>query len=390
MSTRNASVVHIAPQGASPALSKTQKQFNTLVKKVERLKQELLDWRDEVPGHVRRLGSDYNPLRATFNSLRLQLAQLFDGACEQKRVARGDQKKLQHLIQEVTAVLLAEAPSDEAKALHDKYSDVGYDEQKEAVDDMVRGMVQEVFGFEVGADIDLSSPDKLDAFLEQKAHEEAQRRAQFDADAQRATRKKTAKQVAKEQQKKTEELNVQKTLQEVYRKLVAALHPDRERDAVERERKTELMQRVNVAYGKKDLSQLLELQLAAEQIDTLHINALSEGRLKHFNKILRQQCDELLQAIDEAQMPFRLQCDVAPFETITAKDVIARMEKDLKHLRRDVATLQQDLRDFRDVAVLKAWLREYRIPKQPGYGDIDYSDFMEWMPDEAPRRTRKR
>ncbi len=48
---------------------------------------------------------------------------------------------------------------------------------------------------------------------------------------------------------------------------MAVLHPDREPDEAERVRKTELMQRVNEAYSKKDLLQLVALQLEIEQID---------------------------------------------------------------------------------------------------------------------------
>ena len=86
-----------------------------------------------------------------------------------------------------------------------------------------------------------------------------------------------------------------KSVQEVYRKLVAVLHPDREPDARERERKTELMQRVNRAYGKKDLLQLLELPLGNERIDPAHLSNIADSRLKYFNKILKEQLAELEQ-----------------------------------------------------------------------------------------------
>ena len=383
MSARETSVVRISSNHSNAALSKTQKQFNTLVKKVERLKQELLEWRDGVPNLFRRLSSEYNPLRQRLQALRLQLVQMFDHAHGHKGVARHEQKKLQHLIQQLTVTLLAEAPSAEAKALHDKYSDISYDEQQEAVGDLMKSMVEEAFGFEVGDDVDLSSRAKLDEFMAQKVREHEEQSAHIETSDNRAERKRSAKQIAKEQQEKAEELDVYKSLQEVYRKLAAALHPDRERDAVERERKTELMQRVNVAYGKKDLLQLLELHLTVEQVDTLHSNAMSEQRLKHFNKILRQQCNELQQAIGEAQLPFRAQFEASPFVALTAKQITTRMELDLKHLRQDVATLQHDVRDLSNVAVLKAWLREYRIPKQSSYDDP-----ADWMLDEALRRTR--
>ncbi|WP_409015107.1 hypothetical protein [Caballeronia sp. LZ001] len=57
------------------------------------------------------------------------------------------------------------------------------------------------------------------------------------------------------------------------------------------------MQRANQAYGKNDLLKLLELQLELEHIDQRAINVISEDRLKHYNKILREQLGELDQEI---------------------------------------------------------------------------------------------
>lgn len=53
---------------------------------------------------------------------------------------------------------------------------------------------------------------------------------------------------------------VSKSAKESYRKLVSELHPDREFDKTEKERKTELMQRVNAANVENDLSKLLRLE----------------------------------------------------------------------------------------------------------------------------------
>lgn len=75
---------------------------------------------------------------------------------------------------------------------------------------------------------------------------ESQFRAQHEAgQGQTAPRKKTAKQLARDAQREAEEKQMSQSIREVYRKLASALHPDREPDPVERQRKTELMQRAN-------------------------------------------------------------------------------------------------------------------------------------------------
>lgn len=53
---------------------------------------------------------------------------------------------------------------------------------------------------------------------------------------------------------------VSKSVKESYRKLVSELHPDREFDEAEKERKTKLMQKVNAANLENDLSKLLRLE----------------------------------------------------------------------------------------------------------------------------------
>src|SRR5690606_20305824 len=79
------------------------------------------------------------------------------------------------------------------------------------------------------------------------------------------------------------------SVREVYRKLVSALHPDREIDAAERKRKTRLMQRANQAYERNDLLELLALQIETEQIDAAALASVPEERLKHYNQVLLDQ-----------------------------------------------------------------------------------------------------
>ena len=374
MTHTNSKVVRIESVQKKQPLSKGQVQFNSLIKKIEKLKKKLLEWQDVVPRLHQRVGSEYRELIDTFNDRRIKFVYLLDKAHDDKLFKRRDKDKIAHLICTITAELVAEDGDDEdLKALHDKYSDVSLDEQSRETDDMMKSMVEEMLGVEVGDDEDLSSPEKLKAFMDKMMEEEhaQERERQRQADERRASRKKTSKQIEKEARLQAEELNIKKSLQEVYRKLVAALHPDRERDSAERERKTELMQRVNVAYDKKDLLQLLELQLEVEQIDQLRINAISDERVKHYNKILKEQADELQQEIDEMQTPFKMQFQLPPWAQLSPADVLSRLNLDIKDLKRNIASMEHDLQTFKDRNALKAWLKGYQIPRQPDLDDLD-------------------
>jgi hypothetical protein len=85
----------------------------------------------------------------------------------------------------------------------------------------------------------------------------------------------------------------------------------------EQQRKTDLTQQVTVAYKNRDLLQLLELQLTVEQIDQDAIDSINEDRLKHFNKILQRQSQELKQEIEEVELHMRAAGGLDPFESLT-------------------------------------------------------------------------
>jgi len=180
-------------------------------------------------------------------------------------------------------------------------------------------------------------------------------------EAKRTKRKKSVKQLEKEAREKEEAQQVSKSIQEVFRKLVTVLHPDREPDEAERERKTKLMQRVNEAYGKKDLLQLLALQLEIEQIDQSQINTIAEDKLKHFNKILQDQLDELEQEIHEVEFPFRMQLNTPPYSELTPEQVLKALSRDIKGLQQIIKDTEKDLKDFQNPENLKAVLKNYRL-----------------------------
>lgn len=140
--------------------------------------------------------------------------------------------------------------------------------------------------------------------------------AEQEAQAERrAKRKKTAKQIEKETQLQAEEQETHLSIRELYRKLASSLHPDREPDLQERERKTELMQRINQAYDQKNLLLLLELQMELEHIDQTTINNISASRLKHYNKILKEQLAKLEQETWQVIEEFKAQFGLSPLST---------------------------------------------------------------------------
>ncbi|MCG5079035.1 hypothetical protein [Paraburkholderia tagetis] len=117
---------------------------------------------------------------------------------------------------------------------------------------------------------------------------------------------------------------------------------------------------------------MLELQLELEHIDQHALNNMSEERLKHYNTILREQVRELDQEILNVESSFRYAYGIDPFESVSPDGVLQNLAVDLKELRLNVRTLEQDLAAFEDIKNLKLWLKRCKVVSAP-------SDF-EFMP----------
>jgi hypothetical protein len=316
-------IVHIADEPKKKKLSKAQKQFNQLIKKIAEQKQLLLEWQTTLPQYNQRLSESYAPLMTKFNQQRIEWLHLLDRAYHHNDFSNADKKKLRHLLGELSHELVVSHGQVELTDLYNRYAT---GEQVLLIETVMQD-----------ADVEVSFAKKI-----------PKDNAQPD--------KKTAKQ-QQEQEK------ISKSIQSVYRQLVASLHPDREPDEQERDRKTKLMQKVNVAYGKKDLLQLLELQLAVEQIDQAHLNNLSEDRLKHFNKVLQEQFAELSEEVEDIESAFKRQMNLSAKVHLSPKYLMKNLDEAMKDLQRSIKGLQMNNKAAKDSAVLKSWLKSYQIPK---------------------------
>lgn len=374
-------LVDVAQANRSKGLPRAHTQFHNLIRKIDRQKQLLAVWSETLPRYRSKVAKDYQPLQQTYQTHRADLVRLFDEATGLPAFKKRDREKLAHLILDLAGELIGEYGFTDLKPIYDRHAETDFD--TEAATDAARTaeLMQSILGIDFDPHEDISSPEKLAqaaALKLQRAHEEAEERRQREQE-RRATRPKTARQLEKEAIKQAAERETGKSIQDVYRKLVTAMHPDREPDPAERERKTALMQQVNAAYQKKDLLELLELQLALEQIDPAHLAGLTEERIKHYNKILREQSEQLAEELAEIENEVRMQAGLGPFQKIAPGELLDILDRDIGRLKRDIRTIRKDLESLRDHAALKTWLKEFRIPRRQASDDalldLMFSDF---------------
>lgn len=365
--------------GADKAtLTKSQKEFNRLTKRIESLGDEIKVFH-ETAGHLqRRVQGEYIPLVRQFQEQRAELVRLLDRAYDHKDFKKAEKKKLADLILTM-AYELIEAGFDDLKPVYDKYDTDGFDatntdaEQLQA--DLLKSMASQMFGVDLD-DVEGTSPDAIKALLQKKLEErdaaDAERRAR--AEERRAKKPKSEKQQEREAKKELDEKNISKAVRTLYMDLVKAFHPDREPDEAEKERKTEIMHRVTAAYETGDLLALLRLQLEFERIDQTHLETLADEQLLYYNKILRQQVKELEGELAGMQSQLAAMSGQPTFYTRSPITLELSLTQDIKALKSEIKSLKKDLKAFADNDVLKEWLRTYKIQKA-GSGAIYFDDF---------------
>jgi hypothetical protein len=369
----NSRLISIVPDGNQPQLSKGQKAFNALIGQIEKRRVRLSAWEAVMPAFQQKYMSKLAPLQHKSIELRTRLVHRLDQAHGQKGLSKGERRVIADLAAGLAGELVAAGDDPELKAIYDRYSGSAFDSEAAAELDDMKSAFEALFGIELGDDVDMSSPEdvlrRVHAHMEQRGAQDAfEGRAQ---DERRAKRKKTQKQLAAEARKHAEQAELSLSIREVYRKLASALHPDRETDPGERARKTALMQRVNQAYSKNSLLQLLELQLELEHIDQSAINNIGEDRLKHYNKILKEQVGELDREIQHIEDGFKLSYGISPFVDVSPGTILRNISADIVSLRESLRAMENDLRVFDDIKQLKGWLKSVkRTLSSPGFDNL--------------------
>lgn len=362
MTTSSSQSLQINTSKQAARLTPAQKKFNTLIGRIDRQRKRLAEWQELMPIYQEEVLKTFQPLRDSYAGFQAQMVELLDSHYTNNRFSRLQKQKVSHIISDICVELINDHGRDDLKPIANRHSDIDFDDQQEQMKamsgDVLRAMLESEFGIDPGdIELDMDDPfgtaEKLGSILEEQ---------QRKADNQRPRRKKTARQLAREQREKEEESKISQSIRAVYRQLVGALHPDRETDPEEHQRKTDLMKKVTVAYKNRNLLQLLELQLTVEQIDQNAINSINEDRLNHFNKILQRQSLELKQEIEEVELHMKAAGGLDPFESLTPKKLISALRKDKKQLELEIFGIQRDLRLFKDIRKVKHWLKTYELP----------------------------
>jgi hypothetical protein len=357
--------LRISEKNASGPASRVRKQFNTLIKKLETARLQLAAWEEAMPAVLAEAEREFRPLTIAYCERQRAWVLLLDQMSMHKSMGKKDRAKLAGLICPMALALLDDDGDAELKEIYNRQS--GGDFDAEAAEDgaLFKDMVENITGVQVDTDVDLRSPEAVFEALAAQMRRAASQEPQ--ASQARSARPKAAA-LARERRQAAEADKLKQSVREIFRKLASQLHPDREPDGAERERKTRLMQRVNVAYAANDLLGLLELQLEVEQIDQAHLNNLGEDRIKQYNRILDGQLREIEREIRMIEYAAAMEMGGEMRGRLTPQKMLRCLRADIADMKLKLADITAEIEEFKDVNKLKAWLKTYR-PPVPDYDD---------------------
>ncbi|MBE7527758.1 MAG: hypothetical protein HS120_09790 [Burkholderiales bacterium] len=363
--------------------TKQQATFQRLVRQIEEQRAQVAEWRTYGERYNQRVGGELMPLFARMREKRIAMLHLFDTQFHQRNVVRGKHQraKLRDIILSLADELLLEQHDEAIVALYDKYSDLSYEDQADLGKAISQDMVEHLFGVQLDDDDSGDSIEEIFAKAMRQQQEKARNKAESAS-----RRRKSAKQTAAEEKRAAEKKEISLSVREIYRKLASSLHPDRASTHLAVEEKTALMQRVNQAYDRGDLLELLNIQLEIEQIDADHLANLPAERIEHYIQVLRGQLAELKAELASLLAPYR---SLVPYTLkIGPAHVDKAMDAEIARLEMDLRQADIDLEAYQDAKQLAAFIKNCEMG-----GELDELQMLDDLLGSftaPPSRRRKR
>ena len=332
-----------------------QKRFNKLVASIDAARTESETLRRVVDAHRPAHYQAMHTLSTEIVQLQKSMLTFLDARLQGKDLSANQQKQASRILLSLCEQL-AHIDDDGIKAVLARYlspDDLADRDQEEALAAQeAKEFMENYLGKDFGGQDFKSPEDVLRAAIE---HEHAQATARAE---KRAAKKAKRAPNAREQAAAQKQVDAQGALRTIYRQLASALHPDRATDEADRERKTALMKAVNTAYERKDLTELLRMQLTVEQVDASKLAAMSDEKLQAMCVLLAEQHKALQEDIENQRMQMAHDFGYDPDLRFREEDLQALITGQQQQLKEDAEFMREDLACVQDDKAFKAWLKE--------------------------------
>jgi hypothetical protein len=350
------SLMHLKVQTKSKATTPAQRRFNKLLSRIENLTrylQTLEDRMQRLQGpHLQRMDALNQQAGLSEKAMVRRLHQHL----QRKGLTAGQKRWVLELIE---SLLMKHQTDDDTewKTLFDTYHTPeklnAWERQEQQDMQALRAELEAMTGTPIEGLDNAQNPEELMALLMAHMHTQQQQEQ-----AEQLVRRSKRKPSARQQQALQQQQDAQGTLRQMYRQLASALHPDRETDPAERQRKTALMSEANAAYERRDLSALLRLQLQAAQVDPQALARMTDEKLTGLNGLLQEQVNtlerELREGEDRIGYTLGFPVSATSFETVW----ITSMQRRQQDMSDSVAQMEIDVVRIEDDAQFLLWVKE--------------------------------
>lgn len=342
-----------------------QRGFRKLVAEIERKRRELKEWQAYGHRYARRYTMEFEPVRAELRRKQREMIKLLDdllsrqGQGQGQRLRQAERAALHEVLMSLLGQLLSDGHDDALAALREKHRDAASREQERLEMALTESFLTDVMGIPIDDDHGASTVEELFAHAASKVQEREEERGRAAGTRRGKQGKSRTSGQARSRPEEPAARPPSPSLRAVFRKLVSALHPDREPDPKARARKNQLMQRVNQAYEAGDLFTLLGLQLEIAQIDASHLSSMTAEHLAQYSQALREQLTDINAELESIKEVYRPIVGQPRGSRLSPSIVDKQLTVEIGRLKEGLQELIRDLVMFRDPVQRRARIDQY-------------------------------
>lgn len=367
------STLAIGKNNTKAPLNKFQKEFNRLIRKTEKLRNDIITKQQKMDELLLFYSQTLQPEENEVCKEQIELVKLLHKFGKTNKLTKKQQLGLDFSLESLLDEILQTGDMPDDEEVKDVFKDVHGMSMEEALNEDYNALRDELSFFAkkngVDMDFDWLNPDTKEEEIIRRMMEESEKmQAEFEKqDAQNATKRKnkpkTAAQLAKEKRLKEAEELKNKNLSDIYKQLAKVLHPDLEPAMTRKKEKESLMKKLTVAYKQKDLHTLLSLELAWIHNEEDKMDELADDKLKNYNEMLKNQVHELESELFRIQMhpryePLTKYTNSTSYFSVLMPQMrdLTRVVKTLKARKEHIQNLVSDLNSTRKLMTFKTFL----------------------------------
>ena len=344
-------------------LSPAQRRFNKLISRLDNLHREIQSFEKMLHQHRMPFLQRITEIESNINQCRRKML-LFLHDRRQGQDLTASEKKIAAEMIKLFFEFIDQAGDDLLESIFDIYHSPKKLAQQEAKDALIKkeflDLVQSITGRPLeGFDTAQSPAEMMAIFM---AHLDAiENPMEAEKNHAKTSARKSPKKASPRMLKKQKaEEDAHATMRIIFRQLASALHPDREPDPAERERKTTLMSQANAAYERRDLGALLRLQMQISQIDEKSMAQLTDDKLNAMSTLLQEQISALEQSKIQAEYQATHEFGFQVFPGLSETALLCEIRSQTEDYQEELAALQSEIVLVQDPKYLKQWLKNQK------------------------------